>query len=408
MLFRSEARERLDATVRAHMLSDVPVGAFLSGGIDSGAITALMARHANTPVKAFTLGFPGTRNDETAAAARIARHVGCEHIVLPLEPVAAGELLPEVQRAFDEPCAATAAVPIWHLSRLAASHVKVVLCGEGGDELFAGYKRQRNAQRMARWRPLMRALGPLAAALERLPRSGPRQLNYLRQNALRFRESALLGSAFQRFFRGTQITSPALRARVCQPEFLRRNEGPDAFSRLEDRYFPDVAMRSMPPLQQFLLADLTLHMPSSLLNRLDRASMAHSLEARVPFLSHDFVDWSLGFPLDLKLRGNTGKYLLRKAVAPWLPPEVAKGPKLGFQLPFAEWFSGDFSDFAREAWHDSGAAAAGYLDSAVIDTIFDEHRRGRADHGRFLHALAMFGCWWRDEPARRATVVEDD
>ncbi len=133
-----ETRARVAASVERHMLADVTVGAFLSGGVDSSAIAAAMTRVASAPVKAFTVGFPGTDMDETASAARIAKHLGAEHIVLPLEPAYAGDLLPAVQAAFDEPCAATAAVPIWHLSGLAAQHVKVVLCGEGADEIFAG------------------------------------------------------------------------------------------------------------------------------------------------------------------------------------------------------------------------------------------------------------------------------
>ncbi len=160
-----ETRARVQETVEKHMLADVTVGCFLSGGVDSSGIAAAMSRVASAPVKAFTVGFPGTSIDETDSAARIARHLGMEHIVLPLEPIAAGDLLPAVQASFDEPCAATAAVPIWHLSRLAASQVKVVLTGEGSDEIFAGYKRQRTALRAARLASLMKALGPLAAAL---------------------------------------------------------------------------------------------------------------------------------------------------------------------------------------------------------------------------------------------------
>ena len=394
-----ETRERVMRTVKAHMLSDVPVGAFLSGGIDSGAVTAVMSRHATTPVKAFTVGFPRSSIDETAAAARVARHLGCEHIVLPLSPMAAAEVLPAVQGSFDEPFAATAVVPIWHLSRLAAQHVKVVLCGEGGDELFAGYKRQRNAQLMARLRPAMLALKPFADLLELLPRSGSRRLNYLRQNALRFREAAALRNGFQRFFRSTQISSAALRARIYDPGFRARLDGPDTPEWLEQRYFTAPELRALPPLQQFLLADLSIHLLASHLHRLDRASMAHSLEARVPFLSHQFVDWCMTIPLGLKLHGKTGKYVLRKAVEPWLPAETVKGRKYGFQLPFAEWFAGDFSDFARQVWHDSGAAASGFLNPAAIDDIFAEHRRGVANHGRLLFAITMFSCWWLDQIA---------
>jgi asparagine synthase (glutamine-hydrolysing) len=122
--------------------------------------------------------------------------------------------------------------------------------------------------------------------------------------------------------------------------------------------------------------------------------MAHSLEARVPFLSHVMVDWSLTLPIDMKLRGATGKYVLRKAVAPWLPESVMKRPKQGFQMPLAAWFKSGLGEFARTAWNDSGAARAGYLEPGAVETLLAEHRAGRADHGRMLYAIAMFGCWW--------------
>ena len=137
--------------------------------------------------------------------------------------------------------------------------------------------------------------------------------------------------------------------------------------------------------------------PVPLLQRLDRASMAHSLEARVPFLSHNFVDWALTVPTDLKLRGKVGKFVLRQAVKPWLPKQVPGSRKLGFQMPLADWFVGGFSDFAYEAWTSSGAADAGYLDPEAVKSLFEEHRQGRANHGRLLYALAMFSCWWREQ-----------
>jgi asparagine synthase (glutamine-hydrolysing) len=144
-----------------------------------------------------------------------------------------------------------------------------------------------------------------------------------------------------------------------------------------------------------MLADLTFHMPASLLNRLDRGSMAHSLEARVPFLSREFVDWSLTMPTRMKLRGKVGKYALREAVKPWLPPGALNNRKLGFQIPFAEWFKSDFAIFAREAWNDSGARSSGYLKPATVDQLFAEHEAGRVNHGRALYAIAMFSCWWQ-------------
>jgi asparagine synthase (glutamine-hydrolysing) len=152
-----------------------------------------------------------------------------------------------------------------------------------------------------------------------------------------------------------------------------------------------------------MMGDLTVHMPASMCQRLDRASMAHSLEARVPFLSHRFVDFALTVPTSLKLHGNTGKYVLRKAVEPWLPKGQLDQPKIGFQLPLADWFMGGFNDFAREAWASSGVADLGILDRQGVDRLFDEHRSGAADHGRMLYAIAMFSCWWKDQqPASAA------
>ena len=136
-------------------------------------------------------------------------------------------------------------------------------------------------------------------------------------------------------------------------------------------------------------------MPGSLLNRLDKGSMAHSLEARVPFLSREFVDWSLTVPQDMKLRDRVGKYALRKAIEPWLNKDHLDRRKLGFQLPFAEWFRGDFSRFAREAWNDSGVRQLGYLQPETVEKLFAEHAKGAANHGRSLYAIAMFSCWWQ-------------
>ena len=389
-----ETRARVQATVERHMLADVTVGAFLSGGVDSSAVTAAMTHVASAPVKAFTVGFPGTAIDETAAARRVAEHLGAEHIVLPLEPAFAGDLLPAVQAAFDEPCASTAAVPIWHLSRLAVQQVKVVLCGEGSDEVFAGYKRQRTALRAARLRPLLRALGPVAAAMDWLPGTSA-DSNYRWQKIRRRRAAATLENNYQRFFAGTQISTPAVRERLYDAAFYARQEGDDRFVRLEQEYFDFPGARSLDPLEQFMLADIMIHMPGTYLNRLDRCSMAHSLEARVPFLSHHFVDWGLTIPREMKLRGKIGKYVLRKALEPWVPSAALDKRKFGLQLPFRDWFRGEFSDFAQEAWNDSGAVASGYLEPQAVEQLFKEHRAGLADHGRILYAIAMFSCWWQ-------------
>ncbi|MEA3066702.1 MAG: hypothetical protein QOK41_109 [Sphingomonadales bacterium] len=395
-----ETRERVLQTVEQHMIADVPVGAFLSGGIDSGAVAAGMTRAAGRGVTVFTAGFPGSRIDETAAARQVAEHLGCNHIVLPIRPETAADVLPAVQRAFDEPSAANSAIPLWYLSRAAAGHVKVVLCGEGGDELFLGYNRQRWAERMRRSAPFVKAAGGLGF-LDRVRDLPARKLNYLRDHALRFRDGAMLDSGFERFFAAVTITPAAVRARIYQRDFWLRHDAHCTFAARADEFFPEPELQRLSSIEQFMLGDLTVHMPASLLQRLDRASMAHSLEARVPFLSRGFVDWALTMPVDLKLRGGVGKYVLRQAVKPWLPAETRKGPKLGFQMPLADWFIGGFSDFAYEAWTSSGAADAGFLDAREVSRLFDEHRRGSANHGRLLYAIAMFSCWWQDQRQQR-------
>lgn len=390
-----ETRSRVRDTVRQHMISDVPIGAYLSGGVDSGAIAGAMTQAAGRGITAFTAGFPNSKIDETAAARAVAEHLGCKHVVVPIEPQTAADVLPQVQRAFDEPSAANSAIPLWYLSKEAARHVKVVLCGEGGDELFLGYNRHRWAERMRRYSPLVRAIGGLGF-LERTGQLPARKLNYLRDLALRFREGALLDNGFERFFAAVTITPPSIRARIYEPDFWARHDANHTLAARASEMFPE-GMRHFSDIDQFVLGDLRVHMPASLLQRLDRSTMAHSLEARVPFLTHGFVDWALTIPADLKLRGNVGKYVLRRAVAPWLPAGQLHGRKLGFQMPLADWFVGGFSEFAQEAWTSSGAAEAGYLNPAEVARLFDEHRRGLANHGRLLYAIAMFSCWWKDQ-----------
>jgi asparagine synthase (glutamine-hydrolysing) len=392
----AQMRDVLLASVSAHMQSDVPVGALLSGGIDSSAVLAAMTRVTDAPITAFTIGYPGARIDETAAAARIAKHLGCAHVVMPLAPEDAIGALAQVQRCFDEPFADMAAIPTWYASKLAAEQVKVVLCGEGGDELFAGYKRHRNARAIERLRPLLGRGAALGAVIDRLPATSSARLNYLRQHGQRFAEFVRLPDGYQQFFAATQTSRSALRKRVYSRDFWERHEGEDGYARLEAEYFSAPDRKALSALDQFLLADLTVNMPSAMLTRLDRASMAHSLEARVPLLSHKVVDWALTLPDDLKLRGGIGKRVLRDAIAPWLPPDILKRPKQGFQMPLASWLRGSFGTFAREVWNDGGAADAGYLEPAAVERMFREHWEGTADHSRMLYAIAVFGLWWRD------------
>lgn len=402
-----QMRTMLLETTARHMQSDVPVAAFLSGGIDSSAVLAAMVRATNRSVTAFTIGHPGAKIDESDAARSIARYLGCEHVVAPLAVEDALKVLPRLQRCYDEPFADMAAIPTWFVSQLASKQVKVVLCGEGGDELFAGYKRHRNARLIERYRTPIAALGPFTRTLDKLPASSSSRSNLLLQHARRFAEFIQLPDGYQQFFAATQISSRTLRRQLFSSSFSARFEGEDSYAKLEQEYFPASTVPKLSALEQFMFADLTLNLPSAMLTRLDRASMAHSVEARVPFLSHKMVDWALTVPAEFKLRGNTGKFILRRAVEPWLPADILKRPKQGFQIPMAAWLRGRFGDFAQSVWHDSGASQLGYLDTAAVERLFAEHRKSEADHSRILYAITVFALWVLDVKAKPAAIRVD-
>ena len=380
------------STCKRHLMADVPVGAFLSGGIDSSLVLAAMMSGNRSPTQAFTISHPGHGIDESAAASLIARHLGCEHVVAPLVEADAMAALPAIASCYDEPFADMAAIPTWFVSKLAAERVKVVLCGEGGDELFWGYKRHRNAGLIARHRRFASLLRPLLERAGTFPASRSIKFNRLKQHAERLGEFAGATDGYAQFFLATQMSSRAVRDRISSPSLRDLYRTP---LELEQAYFGGADTGAKSALDDFVYADLALNLPSDMLTRLDRASMAHSVEARVPFLSHKMVEWALAVPAGLKLRRGVGKYILRQAARPWLPAEILKLPKQGFQIPMASWLrSGPFCDFALDWWIGSGAESARYLDGDEVRRLFSEHRSGTADHSRLLYAILMFSIWW--------------
>jgi asparagine synthase (glutamine-hydrolysing) len=392
-------RHTWTATIERHLLSDVPLGAFLSGGVDSSAVVAAMSRVSPEPVRTFTIGFADPRFDESRHAARVAAHLGCLHTEHRVELEEAARMLPALARCYDEPFADPSAIPTWYVSRLAREQVTVALSGDGGDELFAGYERHLNERLVQHRSPLWRA-SALARALPPLPHAG---WNALRQRMRKVHADGLLPSTFQRFFSKYQLTPPGERAALYGADFAARLDGENDLERLATRYFPAPASRD--PVENLLYADTVVRLPDDMLTKVDRASMAHSLEVRVPFLAHTFVDWAATVPVALKLRGWTGKYLVRKAVAPWLPPGVLDRPKQGFAVPLDRWVRGDLGRYAESLWRDSGAAAAGYLAPRALEGLFREHRDGRADRSQMLYALAMFALWWEARPRGAANQV---
>jgi len=380
-------------TVAAQMVADVEVGAFLSGGIDSSAVVAAMTRVGDRPVRTFTIGFPDPRYDESPHAEAVAQALGTRHTTRQLDLDQAQDLLPQVAACYDEPFADPSMLPTWYVSKLAAEEVKVALSGDGGDELFFGYKRHATEDRVGRLPAVVRHAARAVHAIPTLP---SRRANEAVQRWTKTAASAGLPSGIARFFAKTQITAAPLRDRVFQPDFLARaGGGRGEIGRLAAEYFPDARGVSRSTLEQFALADLQLNLPGAMLTKVDRASMAHSLEVRVPMLGQPIVDLALSMPQSMKLAGKTGKHVVREAVGPWLPPGIFDRRKQGFQMPLSAWFAGDFGAYAEGLWRSGRARADGFWQVAEVDRLFADHRAGKRDHSRFLYALAVY-CLWRE------------
>jgi asparagine synthase (glutamine-hydrolysing) len=345
------------------------------------------------PVRTFTIGFDDAGYDEAPYARRVAEHLHCRHTERRVALDDAAVILPRLASAFDEPFADPSAIPTWYVSRLAREQVTVAMSGDGGDELFAGYERHWNERLIATRRPLF----ALAGAVAMLPPLPIARWNYLRQRLAKIAGDARLPGTFQRFFSKYQLTPRGVRAALYRPEFMAKLESGDELDRLAAAYFP-VAV-SDDPVENLLYADTVVRLPDDMLTKVDRTSMQHSLEVRVPFLSHVFVEFAATVPIELKLRGGTGKYLVRRAVEPWLPAGVLDRPKQGFAVPLARWVRGDLGAYAERIWAESGADEAGALEPRAVAELFAEHRAGRADRSQMLYALAMFALWWKSRPS---------
>jgi asparagine synthase (glutamine-hydrolysing) len=374
-----ELRERLRDSVRAHLVADVPVGVFLSGGVDSGTLVALASEIGDEPVRTFSVGFEERSFDELEYARLVARRYGTDHHEVVLRPDAAG-LLPELVEAFDEPFADSSALPTYAVSRLAAGHVKVALSGEGADELFGGYFTYV-ADLVAPW-----LRGPALAvrpAVERLPSSSRRvSLDY---KAKRFVRTAGL-APLERHHGWKEILAPDVRAELLGG----RNGRPDPVDVLRARYAETAGAPALARLQD---VDIGVYLPDDLLVKTDRASMAHSLEVRVPFCDPHVAELALALPTAMKVRGLAKKRLLRRAARPLLPREVVDGPKRGFSIPAAAWLRGELLPLARDVLSPAALRRTGILDPAPVQRLLDEHVARREDHSRPLWGLLCLALW---------------
>jgi asparagine synthase (glutamine-hydrolysing) len=385
-----ELRERLRDSVRAHLVADVPVGVLLSGGVDSGLLTALAAQETPEPVHTFTVAFEEASFDESEDAARVARRYATQHHVVRLRPDGAA-LLDTLAQVFDEPFADSSALPTYLVSKLAASTVKVVLSGEGGDELFGGYYTYQAdllAQR-AGW--LARLARP---AVELLPSSNARvSFDY---KAKRFVRGARL-EPLERHHAWKEIFSPQVRS-----ELTGRAHAFDPVDLLRERYETTSASEPLVRLQDVDRATLLV---DDLLVKTDRASMASSLEARVPFLDRAVTDFALALPRRERVRLLGKKVLLRRAARPLLPDEVVSGKKRGFSIPAAAWLRGELEPYARDVLSRETLERQGFFSPVRVQQLLDDHVARREDLSRQIWGVLSFTLWYEHHVARPPAAI---
>lgn len=386
----AEIRRRLAAAVDKRRADEVPMGVFLSGGIDSSAITALLAAASGAPIRTFSVAFDEPNHDERHWAARVARRFGTEHREFVVTPALADEL-PRVVAQFDEPFGDPSALPTYFLAREARREITVALTGEGGDELFAGYDRYRLDALARRWLALPAPVRRAAAAALRPIERGPFSPEHSLRRAARlaaFRPQ----SAGERYGRWLLHFDAREKQRLYSPEFAAA--APESSEHLLDTQL--AAGDGDDPLARVLAADTLGYLAGDLLVKADVASMAHGLEVRCPFLDRQLVDYVSGLPSEYKLRGATRKWILRRALAELLPAAVLHRPKRGFGLPLAGWLRGPLRPLVREVLLSPRAAARGYFRVGELRRLVDEHERGVRPAPFELWNLLVLELWHRE------------
>jgi asparagine synthase (glutamine-hydrolysing) len=382
----TEAVDRLHAhlrdAVRSHLVSDVPLGAFLSGGIDSSLVVALMAEASAEPVRTFSIGFDEPEYDELDAARLVAQHFGTEHHEFVVRPDAL-HIVEQLVWHFDEPFADSSAIPTWYVSELARRHVTVVLSGDGGDELFGGYDRYLPHPRVAQFDrvavPGARRLAGLAARA--LPH-GARGQRFLRH---------VSRGDEQRYIEAVSFFGPEDREALLAPD-MRAAGAPAPERHMEARFD---ALAHLPLGSRMMRVDFGTYLPEDVLTKVDRMSMAHSIESRVPLLDHPLVEFALRLPLDQKIRNGERKRLLRRVAARVLPPAILAKRKQGFGVPLGTWFRGQLRDAFEDVLRSPRLRQRGYFNGREIDRLLAEHRSGKRDHELRLWQLFMFELWHR-------------
>jgi asparagine synthase (glutamine-hydrolysing) len=377
----SALHDVLTDAVSAHLVSDVPLGAFLSGGVDSSLIVGLMARTSGARVKTFSIGFDEPAFDELEHARRVASHFGTDHHEFVVKPDAIG-ILDRIVAHFDEPFADSSAIPTWYVSEMARRHVTVVLSGDGGDELFGGYDRYVPHPRVVAFdRYGTGALRRVAAiAAQALPH-GARGKNFLRHvgrdNRGRYLDAI-------RFFSADE--KPAL----LSADLLSRLQESDPETRLA-RHFARFA--HLPWASQMMRFDAETYLPDDVLTKVDRMSMAHSLESRVPLLDNDVIAFASTLPAAFKIKNGRRKHVLKEVAGRLLPRDLLDRPKQGFGVPLGVWFRGNLQELFADTLLSPASLGRGYFQPAFVRRLVDEHLSGRRDHTLRLWQLVVFERW---------------
>ena len=384
-----EAERLLADAVTRRMVADVPLGAFLSGGIDSSTVTALMQAHSERPIRTFSIGFEESAYDESAHAAAVAKHLGTDHTELRVTPAEAREVIPKLPEIYDEPFGDSSQIPTTLLSQLTRKHVTVALSGDGGDEVFAGYPRYLLARPFAQLNkhmpaPLRRAFGAM------LKTASPAQWDTLLSVLPDRIRPAKPGARAHKLAHLLQASEPEAYRLLVSHWDEPKELVPCAEEALGAAWSGDLPQRCGDGVLLTQAIDLLTYLPDDILTKVDRASMAASLEVRVPILDHRLVEWAMGLPLSMRLRDGKGKWLLRQLAYRHVPEHLLDRPKMGFGVPVGSWLRGPLREWAEDLLSEHALEEDGLLNVTLIRTIWSAHLAGEADwHGPLWNVLQL-------------------